>query len=213
MSKWQWYGNHIYSQHGDEVTALNIFKRIGVETGSYVDVGAHHPTELSNTALMYQRGWRGVNVDANIDVLETFMNERPLDKNVWCAVTDTIESKVTLYREHPTSGINSLIRENVWQVRDEVRVPSQTLHEIIQHDCGGQWPDFLSIDAEGMDVRILRSVTLECLAKVICVEAVSQHGDCSDDIRSWSRDAGYYVHSWTGHNMMLVRCEYRELLH
>jgi hypothetical protein len=61
----QWFGGRTYAQHGDDLAVLNIFKRLGIERPSYLDVGAYHPFDLSNTALLYERGSRGINVEPN----------------------------------------------------------------------------------------------------------------------------------------------------
>ena len=33
--------------------------------GIYVDVGAHHPIQRSNTHLLFKKGWEGINIDIN----------------------------------------------------------------------------------------------------------------------------------------------------
>src|SRR5256885_155804 len=33
--------------------------------GFYVDVGCYHPTLFSNTKLLFDAGWRGINIDPN----------------------------------------------------------------------------------------------------------------------------------------------------
>jgi len=62
----QWFGGRTYAQHGDDLAVLNIFKRLGIEKPSYLDVGAYHPFDLSNTALLYERGSRGIVVEPNM---------------------------------------------------------------------------------------------------------------------------------------------------
>ena len=37
----------------------------GIEDEFYVDVGAFHPIDRSNTRFLKSMGWRGINVDAN----------------------------------------------------------------------------------------------------------------------------------------------------
>src|SRR5690242_3324544 len=51
-----------YSQEGEDRILHSIFETVA--DGFYVDIGAHHPKRFSNTYLFYQRGWRGINVDA-----------------------------------------------------------------------------------------------------------------------------------------------------
>ena len=52
-----------WSQGGEDLALLSIFA--GEIDGTYLDIGAHHPSRFSVTRHLYQRGWTGVNVDAN----------------------------------------------------------------------------------------------------------------------------------------------------
>src|SRR5579871_5884717 len=61
----QIFGHLTYSQHGEDMIFANIFHIIGIEKPSYMDIGAYHPINISNTAYFYAKGSRGVNIDAN----------------------------------------------------------------------------------------------------------------------------------------------------
>ena len=75
----QLYGSRTYAQHGDDLAILNIFDMIGITRPSYLDIGAHDPFKISNTALLYLRGSRGINVEANPRLIEAFRVQRPDD--------------------------------------------------------------------------------------------------------------------------------------
>jgi hypothetical protein len=68
-----------YSMDGEDIFINNYFKK---NTGFYVDVGAYHPLELSNTCLLYKRGWNGVNIDINSLSIDYFNYIRPDDTNI-----------------------------------------------------------------------------------------------------------------------------------
>ena len=51
-----------FSHCGEDRVLAYLFKKFPV--GFFVDVGAFHPQTSSNTLLLYQRGWRGINIDA-----------------------------------------------------------------------------------------------------------------------------------------------------
>ena len=209
----QWYGCVSYAQHGDDMAVLNVFERVGIRQGSYLDIGAHHPYELSNTALLHMRGWRGVNVEANPELLLAFRAARPLDRLVHAAIVgqDYEDASIRLYRVNKTSGINSTNAKNLvgHGIKDSVEVPTMKIADVVRDYCNDKWPDFISIDAEGQDLNILRDIPPSASA-VILVEARSQHTDFTKDIREWSSDRGYYVHSWCGHNMLLVQRSWRD---
>ena len=58
-----------YSMDGEDLFIDNFFKN---KRGLYVDVGAYHPLELSNTYLLYKRKWEGINIDINSLSIEYF---------------------------------------------------------------------------------------------------------------------------------------------
>ena len=52
-----------YSQDNEDLFLNEYFEKIS--NGFYVDIGCHHPKRFSNTYLLYKKGWKGVNIDAN----------------------------------------------------------------------------------------------------------------------------------------------------
>ena len=50
-----------YSQFGEDKVLQEILK-ININKGFYVDVGAFHPFRYNNTALLYKKGWKGINI-------------------------------------------------------------------------------------------------------------------------------------------------------
>ncbi|HUX70817.1 MAG TPA: FkbM family methyltransferase, partial [Cellulomonadaceae bacterium] len=75
-----------YAQNGEDVI---LWRTLG-NRGScvYVDVGAFHPTYDSVTRALYERGWRGVNIEPQPDRLAAFEAERPEDVNLSLAIGD-----------------------------------------------------------------------------------------------------------------------------
>lgn len=203
----QWFGGRTYAQHGDDLALLNLFGCLRITQPSYLDIGAHHPFHISNTALFYQRGSRGINVEANPTLIEEFKKFRPGDKNVWAAVVgDSNTKQVKLNRIDDTSGLNSLLPITGHKVRDQISVQAFTADEIVDKYADGCWPDLLSIDVEGMDIPILQSIDYARGGpKVICAEFVSQSGDVCAELRALMLEKGYVLHSFCGSNMLLVR--------
>lgn len=74
-------GKTYYSQTGEDILIEHIFTYTTPRSAPalYVDIGAFHPWRYSNTALLYLKGWRGINIDANPDSIAEFKRERPDD--------------------------------------------------------------------------------------------------------------------------------------
>ena len=74
--------NRSYSQCGEDLLVQYIFNLRGIQKPSYIDIGANHPYFLSNTALFYEKGSRGINIEANPQLAENFKTHRPEDINL-----------------------------------------------------------------------------------------------------------------------------------
>lgn len=205
----QWYGGRTYAQHGDDLMALNVFKALGIERPSYLDVGAYHPFTISNTALLYERGCRGINVEPNEALFSAFLKERPDDINICCGVAPAAGSR-TFYHVAGDPGRNTFdlaVALELGVVR-EVELPVLTLNQIVDTRAGGVWPDFLSIDIEGLDVAVLAATDFGPQPpKLIVAEALHGTADACADLRMVMRDKGFAPLCRAGSNIFFVRAQ------
>lgn len=209
----QRFGHVSFAQHGDDFMILNLFELIGIERPSYLDIGAHHPFVISNTALLYSRGSRGVNVEANLNLIKAFKTHRPEDKNICIGVA--AESGVyefNMYSE--TSGRNTFSKDEVksldgvLKVKQSTKLLCVTIGDILRDHCAGKWPDFLSMDIEGFDYDVLKSADFSKDApKVVCVE-VRKHD--VEKFRYMMADKGYFLYCRMGENLFFVRNDYHD---
>lgn len=212
--EWQFFGSRFYAQFGEDIIVLNIFQRMQIDQPCYLDLGAHHPFHISNTALMYVRGSRGINIEPNPDLIAAFQTDRPGDVNL-CVGVAPRAGTLEFYRHAGllTSGKNSFVR-SLAQEQGRVipiEVPVLTVAEIVRDHAGGVFPDFLSVDVEGMDCEVLQSIDYDkgC-PKVICVEMFSgKQGqlDSSAEIKALLASR-YFLHSQAGANGIFVRWDY-----
>lgn len=175
----QKFGHLTYSQNGEDLLIVSLFSKWGIENPSYLDIGANHPLNCSNTALLYRRGSRGVNVDANPDVMSEIEKYRPEDRNLNCGVAAQA-GHLTFYRIDAHSGRNSFSKSCVEQFlaeetpgmgyMDEINVEIHTLDEIVDNYCAGKCPDFVSIDAENLDYEIIETYSFRTKPALICIE-------------------------------------------
>lgn len=183
----QAFGGSTYAQHGEDLIILNIFSILGIARPSYIDIGAHHPRNISNTYLLYRRGSRGINVEANPNLIGAFLELRPEDTNINCGVGPTPGSFNFYYIDN-WSGRNTFNKEEAesfvaaypaFNIRKIEEIKCRTLDEIIREEGHGIWPDFMSIDVEGWDYSILESSTFASNDGpiVICVEITTANDD------------------------------------
>lgn len=158
----QQFGAVTYAQHGDDLMIMNLFNLLGQKTFSWLDLGAYHPFDISNTALAYSRGSRGVNIEANPYLIEAFHQHRPEDTNV-CVGVGFKEDHQIFYSYGPQCGRNTFSPDEVESLKDKMEVqhrmtlPVLTVNQIIARFCNGFWPDLLLTDIEGLDYAVLKS--------------------------------------------------------
>jgi FkbM family methyltransferase len=156
-----------WSQGGEDLAILHAIA--GKRDGLYIDVGAHHPFRFSVTHHLSRLGWRGVNVDANSELIEIFDKERTRDINI-CAAVGTEESYTfTIFKEPALSSVNSEWKDKFqadgWEVDRTATVPGISLRDIYNQNFPQDCIDLLSIDAEGSDFNVLKSMDFESLEK------------------------------------------------
>lgn len=166
-----------YAQCGEDVIARTLFDMLKIARPTYLDIGAHHPTFLSNTFLFYEQGCRGVTIEPDPELHARFLAKRPGDTNLNIGIgpepgafelfimsTRTLntlsESEARQYESHG------------YRIEKRHRVEVQTIDDIIDRHFRGA-PDFLSVDVEGLDHEILASLDLvRHRPKLICVETI-----------------------------------------
>lgn len=151
----------VNSFYGEELGLRHYFDDYPKDyKGIYVDVGAYHPFLSSNTRWAYELGWKGINIDASEQSIRLFEKYRPTDINIHCGVSDTEgEMKYYLLRNDGGPGaMNSFVLDD--RIKDyvvgEKTVRVRKLNDILD-EVGVKEIDFIDIDVEGMDEKIIDS--------------------------------------------------------
>jgi hypothetical protein len=155
-----------YSQFGEDIIIDKYFNNF---IGTYVDVGCYHPIKYSNTALFYKKGWNGINIDLNQTSIDLFNFSRLRDKNILACLSDK-EEWSDLYLDNEFSALNSTNKENIENFKinnfKKIRIKTKVFPKIIKQKF-----DFLNLDCEGNDYKILKTINLKKIKpKLICVE-------------------------------------------
>jgi FkbM family methyltransferase len=166
------WASNSYSQTGEDRIVATLF---GNAPGFYVDVGCNHPVKYSNTFELYKRGWHGINIDANEQLVDLCRRMRPRDVSVCATISDSAREAV--FTEFADSMVSSLSAEHVerWRtartVVRERRVATRTLDDVLAASGAPRRFDLLSIDVEGHDFEVLSSLDLDVYRpKLIVIE-------------------------------------------
>lgn len=194
------YATKSYAQEGEDLILKRIFEN--QNRGFYVDVGAHHPYRFSNTFLFYQRGWRGINIDAMPNSMKLFERFRPQDINLEIPVGQEGQSLEYFSFNEPAlntfnkEAVEKILQKPQYKLLQTYKLKIQSLAKILEsHLATNQEIDFMSIDVEGLDLEVLKSNNWsKYRPKLLLVEALGG-GDMEEILSSplyaFLSDQGY----------------------
>ncbi len=179
-----------YSQDGEDILLASFYERNHNYKGFFVDVGAHHPYSISNTAYFYRIGWRGINIEPTPDLFKSFLKVRKRDINLNYGIGNgetltfyvfnkgnwnTFDSKMAKERDGLYNGELHLI--------NTMEIKTHPLSDILDKYLPINTKiDFLTIDVERLDYQVLLSNNWDkYIPEFILVECDESLNDLSKD--------------------------------
>lgn len=145
-----------YSQNQEDVVLWRVFKNL--KNGYYIDIGACDPEKDSDTKMLYDNGWKGINIEPEKVYFEKLVKHRPKDINLNLAIDEFGGDK--LFYTSKTRGwstLNKLRAEHVdFNSSKIIKVKCVPLNDLIEEYCKKKI-NFLKIDVEGNEINILNS--------------------------------------------------------
>lgn len=174
-----------YSQAGEDRILYYLISVMRIYPVLYVDLGCNNPTSASNTYLFYCQGGYGIVVDPAREFQEQYRRLRPRDQFIHAAVCDTADAtaQMTIFENSALNTLDGDVAETYVRLGHNIvrteEVPSVSLTQLLE--MAGRNVDLLSIDAEGFDLRILKSNDYARHSPtIICVETVSYKDNNSE---------------------------------
>jgi FkbM family methyltransferase len=171
-----------YSQNNEEEIIGRYF---GQFVGNLLSIGENNGQQLSNVYALIRNGWGGDLVEPSPQVFpelyqlhrgnaKIFCHDVAIgDKNGWVTLYDSGE----LLKQGDKALVSTVSYQETTRWRpssipfSEVQVKMTTFQMFMLERAGYQQYDFISIDAEGMDLTILRQMDLDVLeCRCLCVE-------------------------------------------
>jgi FkbM family methyltransferase len=206
------YAIKSYSQEGEDMILNRIFSEKA--RGFYVDVGAHHPCRFSNTYFFYKKGWSGINIEPNPEVVSTFKSMRSRDINLQVGVSEKNEKLKYYHFDEPALNtfdhniVKDRLENTSYKVIKVGEIPVLRLDEIFfKHLPNEQIIDFLSVDVEGLDFMVLKSNDwTKYRPTCVLVEVLNSTLDeiMNSDIYGFMKNNGYNLFSRT-YNTLIFR--------
>jgi len=168
----------MYSQNKEEQVILDYF---GFIQGTFADIGANDGVTFSNTKMLAERGWKGI-------LLEPSPKAYAKLKEIYKGIdgvytypfaignhngTAILNESASLINSHDVALVSTFKEEEMQRFRSitsytpvEVKVFRwKTFLNRVKYKTF----DFISIDAEGLDLDILRQIDLSN-TRMVCVE-------------------------------------------
>ncbi|ADQ79284.1 methyltransferase FkbM family [Paludibacter propionicigenes WB4] len=188
-----------YSQYKQDKFVDIYFKK--KDNGFFLDIGAYDGVSFSNSYFLEkERGWAGICIEPNPVVFVQLKINR-LSQNYNVCISDTEGSvvfrKVVGYSEMLSGILEFMDQKHIDRINDEcakynsnfedIRVESKNLNAILKSN-NIRHIDYLSIDTEGAESTIIKSIDLnEINIEFLTIE----NNDSSDELRFYLKDKGY----------------------
>lgn len=207
------------SQSGEDTIIDYILRVLGknVPECTYLDLGANHAKYLSNTFYFYQKGARGVLVEANPDLigeLKLFRSGDTILNNCIASESNVIVPFYILNGDGLSTpdleeAQAAIAENNTLRIEKTVQVKTVSVNELMNKyfDCA---PTILSIDIEGKEMEILRSIDFkEHRPLVISIETIPYRKhlvveEKRTDIVRYMAEIGYTEYAFTGINSIFL---------
>ena len=218
-SKKSFFDKVTTAQSGEDSIIAYVLMVLGVrpEDITYLDLGANHARELSNTYYFYQQGASGVLVEANPDLIPELKLMRSRDIILNSCVSDHDDDVVNFFIVNgdglSTSNFEAInnamtINKNLKIAKTE-KIRTITIQSILNNYVQKP-PTILNIDIEGEEMNVLQNYDFEHYRPtVICVEMIPYETSLVIDkknsaVTDYLCGMGYTEYAFTGINSIFV---------
>ena len=207
-----------YSQAGEDMIIEYLFHSIKVDNPSYLEIGTNQPKLYNNTYSFYLKGCKGVCIEPDVKMMNKIKRTRPNDTvlNIGIARDKAKSAVFYVFPKHYNSW--STFSKDEAEIRraesgikyDTKSVELKNINSIIQEHFTSH-PNYISLDAEGLDLEILQSLNFEKYKpEVICVETISfgyltATEKKMDSITEFMFEKGYMAYADTHINTIFCR--------
>ena len=205
-----------YAQNCEDVIlwrALNT-----VYNGFYIDVGAWDPRNDSVTLAFYERGWRGINIEPDLEKARKLVAARQNDVTLQVALADTLGQQI--FYVFPETGWSTLDTQIAHRhiaagaEHHEISVKTMRLDAVCDHYAPRDI-HFLKLDVEGAEALVLAGADFKRHRPWILVVEATVPDSNTLNHHAWEGivlGAGYKFAYFDGINMYYVAEEKAAML-
>ncbi len=202
-----------YSQYGEDKEIAKFFEK--KSAGYYFDIGCFHPIRYSNTFYLFKKGWSGTNIDVNQTSIDLFNIARPNDKNICAAISD-VSIDVDFFEDDILGPVNT-IDNKMYEKSKGIffkkgivkKIKTLKVFDIVPENLIYEKTDFLNIDAEGSDYKIISQIDLKnSNISLVAIETHDPNGNKLDNFNNISKyfeNNQYFVHKKIGPTTLYIK--------
>jgi len=170
-----------FSQSGEDLIILFLIRSLKLKDVSYIDIGTNDPRDMNNTYLLYLNNFRGICVEPDPSLQAKIKTQRPGDTLVPYGIDFENKAAADFYIMDD-SVLNTFSKANAIEMVEnhqrkiikKISVPLISIHDLLNKGFAKNKHIVLSIDVEGLDYAILKSIDWTLHRPVIvCVETIS----------------------------------------
>ncbi|MEO6583896.1 MAG: FkbM family methyltransferase [Ferruginibacter sp.] len=215
-----------YSQFGEDLIIAYFFNNLGINKPTYLDIGANEARYISNTFYFYEHGSKGVLIEPNPYLAKKLKQIRRNDmvENVGIGLSQVAEADFYLFPNY-ANGLSTFSKTEAdhWQnngmkgigkipIEKIIKMPLLPINSILEKYFDNTALNFISIDVEGLDLDILKTMDFEKYTpELICVETLmyneKQEGYKNDGILQFMATKNYLPYADTRVNTIFARKE------
>jgi FkbM family methyltransferase len=203
-----------FAQSGEDQIAWFILEYLNIRKRDYLDVGAWAPVLNNNTYLFYTLGYRGVLVEPNGEACKQLREVRPGDRVIEAGIGVTAAREADYYIMTRSSWNTFSKEEAERQVKVSngtetivkvIKMPLLDINQVMAEHFQ-RAPAFLSVDAQGLEFAILKSVDYRRFRpEVICAETlVTGTNKMIPETAAFMEAQGYVVRGMSFVNTIFV---------
>lgn len=196
-----------YAQQGEDLFVEQLFS-VGF-CGRLIELGAGHPTHLSMSRYLLEKGWSGVLVEASPRTFAGLIDAYPANPKVQIVNAAVCRERglrrfshrtKIVYRDYPASHWSTMHPDVLPDDHWETFWVSAIAIEDLARACPGPY-DYVSIDLEGETLGVVEPVIDEWRPKLVCVEHEGKYAE----LREIAERRGYDIVFQQHVNLMMQR--------
>jgi len=176
---------NFYSQQNEDKYLYSFFNLDKTKNGTYLELGACDGKLFSNTLSLNKiNNFVGILIEPQNVYFKELKINRPNDYLYNCVITNNTSNEVMFIGENLEAGVfNSISTDlNRYPNWKKIKLENRMLKDIIK-DSKFQYLDIVSIDTEGSELEVLKSIDFNIPIVLLIIEAHQNQTERDNELK------------------------------